>query len=90
MFCAPPSATLPPSPAGTLVKVSLPKEASTTAGVEFQFVQVKLRQVRRRECRYLLCTSFAAHDPDALSRQHFGWSGSRRISWPWMQASHAF
>ena len=27
---------------------------------------------------------------DALSRQHFEWSGSRRISWPWMQASHAF
>jgi hypothetical protein len=27
---------------------------------------------------------------DALSRQHFEWSGSRRISWPWMQASHPF
>jgi len=27
---------------------------------------------------------------DAFSRQHFGWSGSRRISWPWMQASHPF
>ena len=27
---------------------------------------------------------------DALSRQHFGWAGSRRISWPWMQASHPF
>jgi hypothetical protein len=27
---------------------------------------------------------------DALSQQHFGWSGSRRISWPWMQASHPF
>lgn len=25
---------------------------------------------------------------DALSRQHFEWSCSRRISWPWMQASH--
>lgn len=27
---------------------------------------------------------------DALSRHHFGWSGSRRISWPWMPASHPF
>ena len=27
---------------------------------------------------------------DALSRQHFEWSGSRRISWPWMQVSHPF
>ena len=27
---------------------------------------------------------------DELSRQQFGWSGTRRISWPWMQASQAF
>lgn len=27
---------------------------------------------------------------DELSRQYFGWSGSRRNTWPWMQASHPF
>ena len=27
---------------------------------------------------------------DALSRQHFEWSGSSRLSCPWMQASHPF
>lgn len=27
---------------------------------------------------------------DALARQHFGWSGSRRISWPSMPGSHPF
>ncbi len=27
---------------------------------------------------------------EAPSRQHFEWSGSRCISWPWMRASHPF
>jgi transposase len=49
-----------------LVKIGLPKEAATTASLEFQLDRAKLRQVRRREGRYLLRTNLAAHEPDAL------------------------
>jgi transposase len=49
-----------------LVKVSLPKEAATTASLEFQLDRAKLRHVRRREGRYLLRTNLAAHEPEAL------------------------
>jgi len=49
-----------------LVKVSLPKQASTTASLEFQLDRSKLRQARRREGRYLLRANLTAHEPDAL------------------------
>lgn len=52
--------------AANLVTVSLPKEATTTASLEFRLDRAKLRQVRRREGRYLLRTNLTAHEPDAL------------------------
>jgi transposase len=52
--------------AANLVKVSLPKEAATTASLEFRLDRSRLRQVRRREGRYLLRTNLTAHKPDAL------------------------
>ena len=52
--------------AANLVKVKLPKEAATTASLEFELDRDKLRQVRRREGRYLLRTNLTAHEPDAL------------------------
>ncbi|RWA47789.1 hypothetical protein AU476_33630 [Cupriavidus sp. UYMSc13B] len=27
---------------------------------------------------------------DEVARQSFAWSGSRRVSWPWLQPSHPF
>ena len=50
----------------SLVKVSIPKEAATTASLEFTLDRDKLRQVRRREGRYLLRTNLAAGDPAQL------------------------
>jgi transposase len=52
--------------AAGLVKVTLPKEATTTASLEFRLDRDKLRQVRRREGRYLLRTNLTAQQPDAL------------------------
>ena len=52
--------------AAGLVKVTWPKEASTTASLEFSLDRDRLRQVRRREGRYLLRTNLTAHEPDAL------------------------
>jgi transposase len=55
--------------AAGLVKVTLPKEvssAASTASLEFSLDRQKLRQVRRREGRYLLRTNLTAHEPDAL------------------------
>lgn len=52
--------------AANLVKISLPKEAATTVSLEFSLDRQKLRQVRRREGRYLLRTNLAAHEPDSL------------------------
>lgn len=49
-----------------LVKVSIPKEASTTASLEFKLDRDKLRQVRRREGRYLLRTNLTAGEPTQL------------------------
>ncbi len=43
--------------------VSLPKEVTTTASVEFRLDRAKLRQVRRREGRYLLRTNLTANQP---------------------------
>jgi hypothetical protein len=52
--------------AANLVKVTWPKDASSTASLEFSLDRHKLRQVRRREGRYLLRTNLTAHEPDAL------------------------
>ena len=52
--------------AANLVKVTWPKEASGTASLEFSLDRQKLRQVRRREGRYLLRTNLTAHEPDTL------------------------
>jgi transposase len=52
--------------AAGLVKVTWPKEAASTASLEFSLDRHKLRQVRRREGRYLLRTNLTAHEPDAL------------------------
>ena len=52
--------------AANLVKISIPKEASTTAGLEFRLERQKLRQVRRREGRYLLRTNLTAGEPTQL------------------------
>jgi transposase len=54
--------------AASVVKVSGPKEASSTASLEFSLDRGRLRQVRRREGRYLLRTNLTAHEPDALWR----------------------
>jgi hypothetical protein len=51
--------------AANLVKVTWPKEASTPS-LEFKLDRDKLRQVRRREGRYLLRTNLVAHQPEAL------------------------
>jgi transposase len=52
--------------AASVVKVSWPKEASSTASLEFSLDRGRLRQVRRREGRYLLRTNLTAQQPDAL------------------------
>jgi transposase len=52
--------------AASLVKVTWPREASSTASLEFSLDRVKLRRVRRKEGRYLLRTNLTAHEPDAL------------------------
>uniref|UniRef100_UPI00355AAB14 IS1634 family transposase n=1 Tax=Piscinibacter sp. TaxID=1903157 RepID=UPI00355AAB14 len=49
-----------------LVKVTWPKEASSTASPEFSLDRDRLRQVRRREGRYLLRTNLTAQQPEAL------------------------
>ena len=52
--------------AASLVKVTWPKEASTTASLEFGLDRDRLRQVRRREGRYLLRTNLTAGEPTQL------------------------
>jgi transposase len=52
--------------AASLVRVSIPKEVSTTASLEFELDRNKLRQVRRREGRYLLRTNLTAGEPTQL------------------------
>lgn len=52
--------------AASLVKVTLPKDASSTASLEFSLDRKRLRRVRRREGRYLLRTNLTAQQPDAL------------------------
>ena len=52
--------------AASLVKVTWPKEASSTASMEFGLDRERLRQVRRREGRYLLRTNLTAQQPEVL------------------------
>jgi hypothetical protein len=52
--------------AAGLIRVSIPKEASTTASLEFKLDRDRLRQVRRREGRYLLRTNLTAGEPVQL------------------------
>jgi transposase len=52
--------------AASLMKVSCPKEASATASLEFSLDRERLRQVRRREGRYLLRTNLTAQQPETL------------------------
>ena len=52
--------------AAGLVKITLPKEATTTASLEFKLDRDRLRQVRRREGRYLLGTNLTAGEPTQL------------------------
>ncbi|MDE2158917.1 MAG: hypothetical protein KGJ30_08330 [Burkholderiales bacterium] len=46
--------------------VAIPQEAATTASLEVPLDRKKLRQVRRREDRYLLRTNVTAHEAAAL------------------------
>ena len=52
--------------AANLVKVAIPKASATTASLQFKLDRAKLRQVRRREGRYLLRTNLGAQDPARL------------------------
>ena len=52
--------------AAGLVKVSIPKATVTTASLAFKLDREKLRQVRRRERRYLLRTNLTAGEPTQL------------------------
>ncbi len=52
--------------AAHLVKVTLPESSATTASLEFRLDRDKLRQVRRREGRYLLRTNLGANQPEQL------------------------
>jgi transposase len=55
--------------AASLVHVTLPKgepDTESTAALAYRLDRDKLRQVRRREGRYLLRTNLVAHDPGEL------------------------
>jgi len=54
--------------AAQLIKLHLPQAGSSakTASFEFELDRAKLRQVRRREGRYLLRTNIGGHDPARL------------------------
>jgi len=52
--------------AANLIKVEIAKDRATTARFEFTLLRDKLRQVRRREGRYLLRTNIAAQEPQRL------------------------
>jgi transposase len=52
--------------AAGLVKVTWPKGETATPSLEFSLDRDRLRQVRRREGRYLLRTNLTAQQPDAL------------------------
>ena len=52
--------------AANLIKVEIQKDSATTARLEFRLLRDKLRQVRRREGRYLLRTNLVAQAPERL------------------------
>ena len=53
--------------AAHLVQVTLPKDSTTTTvSLDFKLDRDKLRQVRRREGRYLLRTNLGAQEPERL------------------------
>lgn len=52
--------------ASNLVSVSVPKSSAKTASLEFRLDRDRLRQVRRREGRYLLRTNLDAQQPERL------------------------
>lgn len=52
--------------AANLIKVEIPKASATTASLQFELDRAKLRQVRRREGRYLLRTNLGTQDPARL------------------------
>jgi transposase len=52
--------------AAALVTVTVPKSTAKTANLEFRLDRAKLRQVRRREGRYLLRTNLDAQQPERL------------------------
>ena len=52
--------------AAQLVQVTLPKASAKTASLEFRLDRARLRQVRRREGRYLLRTNLTAGAPEQL------------------------
>ena len=52
--------------AANLVLVTIPKASAKTASLEFELDRAKLRQVRRREGRYLLRTNLGAQEPERL------------------------
>jgi transposase len=52
--------------AAHLLQVTIPKVSTKTASLEFKLERNKLRQVRRREGRYLLRTNLGATEPERL------------------------
>jgi transposase len=52
--------------AANLVQVTIPKASAKTASLEFALDRARLRQVRRREGRYLLRTNLDAQQPERL------------------------
>lgn len=52
--------------AANLIELNVPKAGTATTSFSFQLNRHKLKQVRRREGRYLLRTNLGAHDPDQL------------------------
>jgi transposase len=52
--------------AANLVQVTIPKASAKTASLEFALDRAKLRQLRRREGRYLLRTNLGAQEPERL------------------------
>lgn len=52
--------------AANLIKVTIPKDNAITASFGFSLLRDKLRQVRRREGRYLLRTNLTAQAPERL------------------------
>jgi len=52
--------------AANLMQVTSPKASTRTASLEFKLDRAKLRQVRRREGRYLLRTNLGGQEPERL------------------------